>query len=192
MDANSRVTLLTAFIAGMVAVVGYLMVQDANRRDRKSKVYAEALSVLREYQELPYRVRRRPSCDSPTRAQLGEQISAVMTRLGFYLRWLQIDSHEVGAAYSDLVAQVRRFGGPYRNEAWRQPLIASDGEMPEIKYPYDIEPEMSLCLIAMQRELSIWRLLFRRSTRRYLARQRRVRAEQYGGELASSPAFHFG
>jgi hypothetical protein len=91
--SDSRVALLAAIIAGSVAVVGYLITQAANRRERKSRLYAEALSVVREYQELPYRVKRRPASDGATRAELGEQISAVMTKLGFYLRWLQIDGH---------------------------------------------------------------------------------------------------
>jgi hypothetical protein len=191
LETDSRVTLLAAIIAGSVAVVGYLITQSANRRERKSKLYAEALSVVREYQELPYRVRRRPASDSVTRAELGEQISSVMTKLGFYLRWLQIDSHEVGVAYADLVEQVRRFGGPYRSKAWQESLIASDKDMPEVKYPYDADAEMRLCLLAMRRELSVFGLLFRRYTRRRLADQRKLRAEQYGGQTASSAAFRF-
>jgi hypothetical protein len=191
-EADGGVALLAAIIAGLVAVVGYIITQAANRRERKSKLYAEALSVVREYQELPYRVRRRPASDSSTRAVLGEQISSVMTKLGFYLRWLQIDSRVVGIAYVDLVEQVRRFGGPYRNKAWQEPLVSDDKDMPDVKYPYDTDDEMRLCLLAMRRELSLFGVLFRRSTRRLLAEQRQVRAEQYGGQAASSAAFRFG
>lgn len=168
--------LVTAGIAGLVALIGYMMTQAANRRERKSRLYAEALSAVREYQELPYRVRRRPSSDNKTRAELGAQISAVMTKLGFYVRFLQLDSHEVGIAYTDLVNQVRRMGGPYRSQAWRASLVASDEEMPLVKYPYETEPEMSLCLKAMRHELAFWGFLFRPSIRRSLALQRQIRA----------------
>ena len=178
MDANTWIALLTAIIAGAVALVGYSVTQFGNRRERKSKAYAEALALIREYQELPYRVRQRPSSDNATRAALGGQTSDVLTKLGFYLAWLHIESSEVGTAYNDLSAQVRRFGGDHRDAAWMAGPIVSDEEMTTLKYGYDVDPEMKLCISAMRRELSFWGFLSRRSVQRSLARQRLARAEE--------------
>lgn len=162
MDTNGLIALLIAIIAGTVALVGYSVTQFANRRERKSKLFAEALAVIYEYQELPYRIRRRASSDGATRAALGGLVSDVMTKLGFYLAWLHMESPEVGAAYRLLFDRVRQFGGPYRDSAWMAPLIASDEEVPAAEYRYgDLHPERMLCLSVMRHELHPLGFLYR-------------------------------
>ena len=101
-----------------MAVAGYVVTQFTNRRDRKAKVYAEALAAVREYQELPYRVRRRAASDAATRAALAERVSEVMSKLGFYLAWLRIDSPETSVAYLDLVSRTRRQCRRHLADAW--------------------------------------------------------------------------
>jgi hypothetical protein len=120
---------LSAVIAGLVALAGYLVTQSANRRDRKGKVYAEALAAVREYQELPYRVRRRAASDAATRAALAERISDVMAKPGFYKAWLQIDSPLTRSAYGDLVSRTRRQGRQHLSDAWRGNVLEKDAEM---------------------------------------------------------------
>ena len=96
MDSPNLGGLSTAIIAGLVALTGYLLNQFANRRERTSKVYAEALEAIREYQELPYKIRRRPDSNGTTRAALGDKTGDVVSRLwstalGFrltLLRWV--------------------------------------------------------------------------------------------------------
>ena len=178
MDSGMWVPLAAAMIAAFAAIAGYVVTQLANRRDRKGKVYAEALAVMQEYRELPFRIRRRPSSDGATRAALGDKISDVLDRLGFYRSWLEIDSYVVGAAYSDLFAQVRRFGARYRNAAWRDPIISRDEEMASLAYEYDIGPEMRLCLEAMRNELSPFGFIRRKSISILLERRRQVRARE--------------
>jgi hypothetical protein len=180
MGPGSSIAIATAIIAASVALVGYFVTQVANRRERKSKVYAEALAVLREYQELPYRIRRRPSSDGATRAMIGDEISDVLGRLGFYRSWLEIDSHIVGIAYRDLLEQVRRLGATHRNTAWREPIIADDKEVASLEYEYDMGPEMKLCLDAMRLELSLWGFRYRKSMKISLEEQRRVRTQELG------------
>jgi hypothetical protein len=179
MDTSGRVALLTAIVAGVVALVGYYLTQATNRHERKSKLYAEALATVREYEELPFRIRRRPSSDPATRASLGEQVSSTFTKLGFYIAYLQIDSVVVGDAYYDLFKQTSEFGGRYREEAWKARVISNDEEMSSnFGYLYDNSREQELCLLAMRRQLSIWGFLSRRSVRRDLTRQRQVRADE--------------
>src|SRR6266508_4369607 len=43
----------------LVALAGYLLTQWQARRDRKLKVFADTLAAVAEYEELPYRIRRR-------------------------------------------------------------------------------------------------------------------------------------
>jgi hypothetical protein len=182
MVVDGLVGLWAAIVAGLVALVGYSLTQLANRQERKRKLYAEALAAVREYEELPFRIRRRQASDNATRAALGEQISDTFKLLRFHLAYLQIDSLEVGTAYADLVERTKRFGGPYRDTAWKEPVIRSDDEMKlGTVYVYDNRAELSLCLLAMRRELSLTGILFRRPTRRALAELRRARAAEAKG-----------
>jgi hypothetical protein len=169
---------LAAIIAGLVALAGYLVTQFANRRDRKAKVYAEALAAVREYQELPYRVRRRAASDAATRAALAERISDVMAKLGFYEAWLQIDSPQTGSAYMDLVSRTRRQGRQHLSNAWGGKVLERDAEMIGATAPvaWDIKPELDLCVLVMRRELGFLGFLSRPSTRRLLAELRQDRA----------------
>jgi hypothetical protein len=180
MSGESWAGLLTGIVAGFVALIGFLLNQLANRRERKSQVYAEALRAIKAYQELPYRIRRRASSDGPTREALGSRISDVYTDLAFYLAWLEIDSREVGFAYSDLVHQTRASSSGHWSNAWEEPVMTSDEEvyLKGMQYKYDNDPEHTLCLLAMRRELSPWTIFSRISTRRRLDAQRRMRMDE--------------
>lgn len=173
--------LLAAIIAGAVALAGYILTQIAGRRERKGRSYAEALAAIRKYQELPYLVRRRPASDSLSRFAIAQQVSDVMAKLGFYSSWLQIvDSDEVGNAYNDLVTETRRQGRAHLFTAWREPVIQADADMVGTRTPFlwDIEPELTLCMLAMRRELSFWGPARRRTIQASLAAQRAKRTEE--------------
>jgi hypothetical protein len=179
MDINGWIALSTAIIAGAVALTGYLLNQLANWRESKSRLFAEALAVIYEYQELPYRIRRRASSDGATRAMLGGLTSDVMTKLGFHLACLHMESPEAGRAYRLLFERVRQFGGRFRDEAWTAPLIASDQEVPSAECRYgDLHAERMLCLSIMRHSLSPWGFLFRRSDRRLLAQRSQARVAE--------------
>ena len=121
-------TVLTGIIAGLVALTGYLLNQSANRRERKSKVFAEALEAIRDYQELPYKIRRRPDSDGGTRAELGRHTGDVVSKLWYYRAWLETESPLVSIAYRDLMAETKRYGGLYRAAAWSEPIISLDSD----------------------------------------------------------------
>ena len=176
MDAGSWAAISAGIVAGAGALVGFLGSQLANRRERKSKVYAEALAAIKEYEELPYRIRRRPSSDGATRAALGDMVGDVLSKLWFYQAWVHTDSAEVGAAYSALMARTQGFGGPFRAAAWSTPVITKDEDAHlRDSFIYDNKPELALCLLVMRRELSPWTPFLRRSTRKLLAAQRQRR-----------------
>jgi hypothetical protein len=174
MQGDSWVVLITGTVAGLVALVGYLLNQLANRRERKSKVYAEALEAVQEYAELPFRIRRRPSSDGVTRAELGGRISDIHAKLAFYGSWLYVDSVVVGMAYRYLVSQTA--GRRYWSKAWAKPVLTQDVEASLVgQYRIDNQPEMDLCLKAMRCELSPWPFLFRRSILKDVETQRKER-----------------
>lgn len=173
-----QTTVVTGIVAGFFALVGFFLNQAANRRERKSKVYAEALTALKEYAELPFRIRRRASSNGETRAALGGKISDVLSEVGFYTSWLQIDSYVVGRAYRDLIDQSKRFGTRYRAMAWEEPIIKRDQDAVLTNhYETDNKPELENCVLVMRRELSLWAFLSRHKSKKLLDLQRQKRAD---------------
>jgi hypothetical protein len=147
MDTASSVALVTAVIAGSVALIGY------------------------------FKIRRRSSSDSATREALGREWSDVLSNLIFYLDWLNIESPLVGLAYADLFEQTRKFGRIYRTMAWKEKVFESDEQMADdLQFGYANRRELELCLMTMRREMSMWSFAFRRSTSTALALQREARA----------------
>jgi predicted permease len=63
MSTSNWILLLTSISAAIVALIGFLLNQIALRNERRSRVYAEALSAVFEFQELPYRIRKRASSE---------------------------------------------------------------------------------------------------------------------------------
>ncbi len=166
MNASAWIPLLAAVVAGLVALIGYSLTQYANRRERKSKSYAEALAAIREYQELPYLIRRRPDSNGDARSELAQRISEVMAKLGFYKAWLKIDSSTVSAVYDDLVDRTRQLGRDHLRAAWAGKVIRRDTEMIGTAAPFDwpgIDAKLDLCILAMRQELSFWGFKSRRS-----------------------------
>jgi len=190
MKACNWAPVLAAIIAGLVAVVGYLVTQFVNRRDGKTKVFAEALAAVREYQELPYLVRRRAASDAPTRAVLAQRISEVMAKLGFYVAWLRIDAPEAGVVYADLVSRARRQCRSHLAEAWAGKVLESDTDMIGTQAPFawDIGAELDLCVQVMRRELRFWGFISCRSTRRLLANRRQNQADHSAQQHNPQPS----
>ncbi len=177
MSTSNWILLLTSISAAIVALIGFLLNQIAVRNEKRSRVYAEALSAVFEFQELPYRIRKRASSEDSS-AIIAQKISDVFVRLDFYRALLLLESSTVGIAYADLVHQTQAQGDSYRADAWKHPVAAHghDFHFAVFEYPYDNRPEQDLCMLAMQREMRLINVLLRKSTERLLARQRAQRA----------------
>jgi hypothetical protein len=146
--------LIAAALAAAAALTGYWMTYRAKRIEAKAESYAKALAAVEAYKQLPYRIRRRTSADSSTRAELGRLISDVQQEIAFYRRWLLLDSEKVGLAYDALVRRVYKVGSDLRREAWAENPAESDGAMTfKGTFEYRDQLEQRACLIAMQREL---------------------------------------
>ena len=123
MNTSNWILLLTSISAAAVALIGYLLNQVAVRNERRSRVYAEALSAVFEFQELPYRIRKRAASEDSS-AVIAQKISDVFVRLDFYRALLLLESSTVGIAYADLVHQTQAQGDSYRADAWKRPVAA--------------------------------------------------------------------
>ncbi|HUB37984.1 MAG TPA: hypothetical protein VMA72_03960 [Streptosporangiaceae bacterium] len=147
-------TILAAFLAAAVALSGYALTQAWNRRERRARTYAEALSAIRDYQELPYRIYRRQASDAETREMLGRLHSEVAARVRFYMAALEMESPLVSLAYRDLRNQTRGRGALYRHWAWQHAPIDSDAAMAlDPPFHSDNDEEQRLCLACMRHDL---------------------------------------
>jgi len=61
----------------------YGLNQRAARRERQTKLFAEALAAIEDYAEFPYRIRRRPRT-SEARHELTEQVSQKQSQIAFH------------------------------------------------------------------------------------------------------------
>lgn len=151
-----------ALLAGAVAVVGalisvsvtYGLNQRAARRERQTKLFAEALAAIEDYAELPYRIRRRPRTPEG-RHDLTEQVSQIQSRLAFHQAWISLEAPVVARFYSDLVRAAKTQAGRQMAEAWRTPAITKDAQVNlGVAYPRDeINAARGQCVEAMRQAL---------------------------------------
>lgn len=154
-------TLIVGIVAALVAICGYMLTSAMNRIERRSKIYADAILALIRFQELPYRIRRRPDSTNETRTAIYQRIRDAQETLSYYVILLRLDSPKVGKAFGELVEATRQIGLQYRREAWAAPPATKDEDMNlAIRYRFDNEVELEKCIALMQHELSILRILF--------------------------------
>jgi hypothetical protein len=137
-------------IAGAVigVVVTYALNQRAGRRERQARAFAEALAVIEDYANMPYRIRRR---QPEARHEISVELDKIQSRIAFQHAWLQIEAPEVAAAYDRLVRAARSEAGEQMKKAWTQPPPSLDEEMSlGGTYPRaEIDAARSLCITAM-------------------------------------------
>jgi hypothetical protein len=168
----------------LVALIGYMVNQYVARNERRRRIYAEALAVVFEYEELPYRIRKRQDSLASC-SDIALKVSDVFEKLSFYRYLTSLESTLVGQAYGVLVDVTQDKGGRYRESAWRESpaKAAKEFHIPTPEYDYENEEERSLCLEVMDEELRVLSFLTRRRTRREIARlqaKRRKRAVTTG------------
>ncbi|KND26587.1 hypothetical protein [Streptomyces stelliscabiei] len=132
--------LIVPFIALFGAFLTYALNQRAVRKERRAKTFAEALTAVEEYLEMPYRIRRRPKSSSTVRQQLTDEVSGLLARMAFHQAWLQIEASAVAGPYATLVATAtaRAEAGAQMRLAWDQPPITTDSGMNlGVPYPRD-------------------------------------------------------
>jgi hypothetical protein len=113
---------------GLVALLTYELNRRAARRERRALAFGEALSVVEDYAEMPYRIRRRPGTPEG-RQQLTEEVSRIYSRLAFHQALLDIEAPEVAVAYRRLANEAKAEVGEQMKTAWQKPVRTTDAEM---------------------------------------------------------------
>lgn len=129
-------TLLAAALGVGIAVWTYVVTRASARRDHQATVYAEALRVVEDYLEGPYRVRRRDGSDDQ-RAVITTWMSDVKSRMNYYQGLLQVHGNrKVARAYDKLVEAATADAGPQMTQAWRTRATRRDRDVP-LGFSYD-------------------------------------------------------
>jgi hypothetical protein len=138
----------------VTAALTYALNQRAAQHERHARAFAEALAVIEEYAELPYRIRRRQPTDE-ARHELTEQISQIQSRIAFHQGWLQIETPVIAVFYGRLVRVVKQQAGTQMKEAWTQPPTTVDADV-SLGVAYartEIDQARDLCVAEMRRVL---------------------------------------
>lgn len=152
-------TQTAALLGGVIAVAGavvtaaltYGLNQRAARRERQSTAFAEALSAIEDYAELPYRIRRRPGTPS-ARHELTEEISQIQSRIAFHQAWLCIETPSVARSYEELVRTAKAQAGKQMKQAWLESATRKDAQVSLVEaFPRDeINAARGRCIGAMR------------------------------------------
>lgn len=109
-----------AFVAAVVAVLGYSVQQREARKVARATMYAHALQAVPDYLEGPYRIRRKDG-SSEARRELTQAMSTVQSQMKFHTAWPEVGAPTaVASAYADLVTSA----------AWAEPPPKDDGGVP--------------------------------------------------------------
>lgn len=153
------VPIIVALVAAVTALTGYLVNGRLNRINDKMKSYADALTVVEHYKQLPYTIYRLHDSTPETRAQLARMIGEIHESLSFHRRWLDLGAPAVGAAYEKLVDKVSAENSTYRQQAFEAPPPNEDRDLDKFrnKFPTYSDTETKECLAAMRNELKFFR-----------------------------------
>jgi hypothetical protein len=154
--AGVLVPLLAVLATVGLGVWTYWRQQQAKHRDELRALFSDALRAVADYQELPYLIRRRSDVSPMTRSDLTRHASDVQTRLDYFVTRLDLEAPAIGDAYRRLASATRREAGNQMTQAWAQPRLERDDEMPlGAAYTREsAEEERSLCLNVMQQYVS--------------------------------------
>lgn len=140
--------------AALIALLTYVLNRRAARRERRAHAFGEALSVVEDYAEMPYRIRRRPGTVEG-RNQLTEEVSRIYSRLAFHQALLDIEAPPVADAYRLLVNAAKAEVGVQMKTAWQKPVRVTDAEM-NLEQHYDrahVDRARDRCVATMRAAL---------------------------------------
>ena len=127
-------TVVGPVIAGTVSIILFVMTNWWNgvrsRLIRSREVFSKAYTVVQEYKEFPYVIRRRMvSSPEEERVRISSELLKVQVDLAFYSAWLMTESVHVHRSYTELLDQLRRVIGTAMHEAWLEPAVDDDSKM---------------------------------------------------------------
>ena len=121
---------VAAIVSGSITTALARRATSLEERARVRTTLAEAYQAYADYKEFPYAIRRRrDDQDGEERVRLSEEVRRVQSRLSFYQAWTRAEDTTTGAAYDNLVGQLRRVAGASMRAAWLESALDNDAGM---------------------------------------------------------------
>lgn len=148
------VPLTTAVIAAAAAVFGYLSTQTKSSRERKRRLFAEAVAAVDDYSRLSRRYYTLPG-DVPRNdvVLLVSEIQKAEQQIEYHDAWLSIDSPKVITSYRALVTSVKEEVGTMGESASRGVPAMHDAVTTASNFARDDSPRDE-CLDVMHAALA--------------------------------------
>jgi hypothetical protein len=139
----------TIIVAILSALAAYL----ANKRERRRRLYGEAIRAAVRWKEMLYRVRRRVKADEPA---LIQRFHDLQDDLSFYEAWVGAESKYMKASYDRFVASVKGATEELIRDAWATAPRARPTETPLDELHPDLAPLVEAFLKDARSHLSPW------------------------------------
>jgi hypothetical protein len=129
---STEIALVSVAVAAASVLSAYL----ASKRERRRKLYSDAIQAILKWSEMVYRVRRRDPQDG---RHLVNTFHDLQENLTSYEAWIACESKYMSRSYSRLVTSVKAASLPLIQEAWRQTR-----DVPGDALPADVHPDLKI------------------------------------------------
>lgn len=127
----TEVALASVGVAAASGLSAYL----ATKRERRRKIYGEAVQAILKWSEMVYRVRRRDAAEA---RDLINSFHALQESLAYYEAWIASESKYMERSYLRLVKAVKKAAQPLIRTAW-----AEVRDLPGYARADDVHPDSS-------------------------------------------------
>jgi hypothetical protein len=137
--------LSAAVVAALIAAaVNIMLARRKSREEERARLrehFVSAFSAYSDYCEFAYAVpRRRHDNEQGERVRISEEMRKVQAEIRSHEVWVQIESPDVGAAYTELVQLMRQVAGGAIRQGWDTPAPTTDAEMNVPPTKVDLSP----------------------------------------------------
>ena len=139
----------TVIVALLTALAAYL----AGKRERRRRLYSEAVKSAVAWQELLYRVRRRAREDE---RELVNRFHDCQDQISLYRAWVGSESVYVQRSYDRLVGAVKSQTQGLITAAWDDPVRPIPGNALDAEEQPDVTPATDAFLKDVRSQLSPW------------------------------------
>ena len=145
---STEIALASVAVAAASALSAYL----ASKRERRRKLYSDAIQAILKWNEMVYRVRRRDPQDGRSLVNLFHDIQENLTS---YEAWIGSESKYMSRSYSRLVKHVKTETLTPIREAWKQTRDIPGDALPTDAHP-NVNAQVDRFASDVRSHLSPW------------------------------------
>jgi hypothetical protein len=122
-------TVVVAVVGAIGAFIGVLFDRYRTILEQRRQCAAAALADALLWLELPYRIRRRTSDDSPELARIAELVHHLQERHIYHSSWMDLEIPGAATEYRVLLSAIGDQTTLHMQDAWKAPPVRSAADM---------------------------------------------------------------